>query len=154
MSQLNLFDEPGQPVTHRHTVEFDGGSTCNIPRLGFGTCYGSYRIDGKDIVRREFGVHGSANLGELMTITDALNAIASRYPEAELKKVSVAVTGDSQIALKWASHPRKYKTEKLSAGSTDQFREAVTRLVALKQQFAEVQTTWVGRDYMVALFGH
>ena len=154
MTQLSLFPEPAPSVGKRHTIEFDGGSTCNIPRLGFGDCYGSYRLDGADIVRLTFGVKGSANVGELMTITHALDALACRYDEPTLKTVAVAVTGDSQIALKWAAHPKLYKTEKLAAGSTDQFREAVKRLVSLKQRFAEVRTNWVSRDYMVALFGH
>ena len=151
-TQLSLFSEAAPPARHRHTIEFDGGSTCNIPRLGFGEVYGSYRIDGGAIVRRRFGIRGSANLGEIMTVTDALRAVGALHED--LAAVEVEVTGDSQIALKWAANPKTVKKEKMMDSSTPQFRDAVGKLMELKYRFAAVRTTWVGRDYMVALFGH
>ena len=93
-----------------------------------------------------YGIDGEEDL------TDALRAVAALHDD--LSAVEVDVTGDSQIALKWASNPKTVKKEKMMDSSTPEFRDAVGKLVELKYRFAAVRTTWVGRDYMVALFGH
>lgn len=119
--------EAAPPARHRHTIEFDGGSSC-IFRAGLWRSVRQlpHRRRGHGALR--FGVRGSANLGEIMTVTDALRAVAALHDD--LLVVEVEVTGDSQIALKWASNPKTVKKEAMDS-STPEFRDAVGKLVEL-----------------------
>lgn len=70
---------PQAAVNRTVRIEFDGGTPCNIPRLGYGIGYGSYRIDGEPIVRLDHRAPMSANAAELLTLVRAVQAVASRF---------------------------------------------------------------------------
>jgi ribonuclease HI len=137
----------GFPKTGRHLIEFDGGTSCNNPRQGFGKGYGSFQIDNGSIHRVEFGMGHSSNSAEIRTLVAALQQLAKEVGNPE--EHSVLVRGDSQIALKWVKCPLTPK-EKTSEG----FREAITLLRTEVTKFRGVKTEWRRRDYSVRLFGH
>lgn len=129
------------------TIEFDGGSSCNIPRLGYGRGYGSYQINGGEIHRVEFGSQGmSANAAEIRTLACALETLATMHNPAFS---IVLARGDSKIALKWAT------TGDTPKDSTSQgFRDAITFLRQHSVKFKSIKTQWRGRAHSVNLFGH
>lgn len=107
-------------------IEFDGGTSCNIPRLGYGNGYGSYKIDNEPVYRCFFNRPMSANAAEILTLVHAINTIRSRdFPVGQIR---ISIYGDSQIALRLASSfgPNSIakKPRKISAKSTDIFRES------------------------------
>jgi ribonuclease HI len=130
----------------RHVIEFDGGTSCNSPKKGFGNGYGSYQIDGGEIVRVEFGKGHSNNSAEIRTLVAALKALAD-IP-CDLPRIALA-RGDSQIALKWVKCGAVPK-DKTSEG----FREAIELLREQVRRFHNVKTEWRRRTHSVALFGH
>lgn len=144
----------GVTLTH-FTIEFDGGSSCNMPSKGYGEGYGSYLFsgervselkDGHGIQRVTFGKGHSANSAEIRTLVSALQRLSENVDPA---KVQVLARGDSKIALKWVSDTRTPK-ESSSPG----FREAIAMLRIEVAKFAKVKTQWRGREHSVKLFGH
>ncbi len=130
------------------SIEFDGGTSCNIPRLGFGEGYGSYQIGDQPIKRVKFGKGHSCNSAEIRTLISALHDLADQMPP---HMVNLEIHGDSQIALKWAN-PKYMK--KPSHKTTENFRNAIVELRKIAIMFANITTKWRGRDVSVALFGH
>lgn len=133
------------PNSH-HTIEFDGGTTCNDPKLGFGKGYGSFQIDGGQIHRVEFGTGHSSNSAEILTLEAALQMLASC---GNPKEMTVLARGDSQIALKWVHCRANPK-----ASTSESFRQAIPLLRAQVERFKSIRTQWRGRAHSVALFGH
>lgn len=129
------------------TIEFDGGSTCNIPRLGYGKGYGSYRIGDREIVRVNFGMGHSSNSAELRTLVKALEDLHDSDDRSPLK--DVLIRGDSKIALKWVSHRGKIK-----GTPSPEFVEAIGLLRAIAAKFTRLRTEWRTRDVSVEIFGH
>jgi ribonuclease HI len=137
-------------IRQRIHIEFDGGTPCNIPRLGYGNGYGSFIIvDGgtrQPIRRLEFGQPMSANVAEISTLIAALRCVAKNYnPE----NTFLEIHGDSKIALSRCSKPLKMKRTYDSM-----FAEAVTLLQQELKSFAGFETRWRGRAKSVELFGH
>lgn len=134
------------PKPGRYVIEADGGTSCNIPGK-FGKGYGSYQINGGEIVRVEFGMGHSNNSAEIRTLVAALEALDAQ--EGPSTEKSVLLRSDSKIALKWVRCGETPK-EKTSEG----FREAITLLRAQVIKFRSVKTEWRNRLHSVALFGH
>jgi ribonuclease HI len=134
------------PKPGRYVIEADGGTSCNIPGR-FGKGYGSYQINGGEIVRVEFGMGHSNNSAEIRTLVAALEALDAQ--EGPSTEKSVLLRSDSKIALKWVKCGASPK-EKTSEG----FREAITLLRAQVIKFRSVKTEWRNRNHSVALFGH
>jgi ribonuclease HI len=75
-------------------IRFDGGTSCNKPRKGYGNGYGSYQINDGEIERLRFGVPMSNNVAEISTLTSAVNAL-----KTDRKRTRLHIYGDSRIAL-------------------------------------------------------
>lgn len=135
----------GQP---HHVIEFDGGTTCNIPARGYGRGYGSFQVNDWDIVRVDHGPNHSCNSAEILTLVAALEHL--RENSYTSKDLPILVRGDSQIALKWV-HCKKNPKLKTSP----MFRDAIQKLRKQVIQFPRgIYTEWRGRAHSVALFGH
>lgn len=133
-------------------IEFDGGTSCNIPRLGLGKGYGSYKIDDLPIARVEFGMGHSCNSAELRTITAALIDLHGLCEfTGGAKKTRVIVRGDSQIALKWVNPLHKKEPKPTS---TKEFIEAIHQARHVASMFHSIKSEWRSREYSVQLFGH
>lgn len=134
-------------TTAEVVIEFDGGTPCNIPRLGYGIGYGSYKIDRGNIVRLTFGRPMSANAAEVWTLVKAIEYVKRAYLP---KRTILHVHGDSKIALsRCHRQPRKGKKK-----NTDEFHTACGTLILLCDEFLRVETHWRGRARSVMLFGH
>lgn len=131
-------------------IEFDGGTSCNIPAKGFGNGYGSYKINDQEIVRVKFGNGHSCNSAEIMTAHAAALDLLDQLGEAS-RSASVLFRGDSQIALKWIN-PKFRKTPKPS-GSV-KFIEAIRLIREVNHLFGSIRCEWRGRQHSVDLFGH
>lgn len=129
----------------QNLIEFDGGTTCNIPSLGYGEGYGSYQINDAPIVRVSFGVGHSCNSAEILTLEAALADLAGRGERG----MSVLVRGDSKIALKWVHCKKQPKPS-----TSPMFRDAIQKLRKVTAQFTSVKTEWRSREHSVRLFGH
>jgi len=127
-------------------IEFDGGSSCNIPSRGYGEGYGSFQIGNQEIQRVKFGKGHSANSAEIRTLVSGLAELSKQVDPA---KCQVLARGDSKVALKWVSDLRTPK-ETSSKG----FLEAIALLRIEVAKFAKVKTQWRGREHSVKLFGH
>ncbi len=129
-------------------IEFDGGTTCNVPAKGFGTGYGSYQINNDPIVKLEFDCPMSNNAAEVLTIFFAI---------VEAKKRgfhNLYVVGDSQIALRWVDvGAGNVKASKGSGSGTREFQKAITFLLRATHGM-KIQTQWQPRLHSVATFGH
>lgn len=131
------------------TVIFDGGTSCNNPKKGFGSGYGSYQILGGPVVRRiQFGVGHSCNSAEIRTLHAALVDLASKVNPGVLH---IHIKGDSKIALKWANPKLKMEP---SATSWREFHEAIRLLRLELPKFGKITTQWHPRAESVKLFGH
>ncbi len=130
------------------TIEFDGGTSCNIPSKGFGEGYGSFQINDGEIKRVTFGKGHSCNSAEIRTMVAALEELASMCNPAQS---SILIRGDSQIALKWVTCGKQPK-----ASHSEGFRDAIERLRRVIQlnRWRSVSTEWRGRAHSVKLFGH
>jgi len=128
------------------SIEFDGGTTCNVPSRGLGKGYGSYQINGGVIVRVEFGYGHSNNSGEVRTLIAALKEVEKTK---EPDNVILNISGDSKIALNLARKGRKKKPT-----GTKNFVEAVNELKQLTAKFHKINCHWRGRIHSVKLFGH
>lgn len=130
------------------TVRFDGGTSCNIPRLGYGLGYGSYQIDDQPIVRLDFYEAMSANCAEIRTLASAvMSAKAAGHRD-------LVILGDSQIALKWANVAAGNRKATKLKGVSDGFRSAINHLHAAMVGIVSVRTRWTPREQSVAIFGH
>lgn len=139
-------------------IDFDGGTPCNIPgRFGIG--YGSYRItirDGNVTHQQNRISHGrpmSNNAAEIFTLIKAIQHVLQIGHIRE--KTALHIRGDSQIAMKWVrGTTRSGKPAKMSAGTSEEFQNAVQSLRNILKGFARVETEWRGRKHAVSLFGH
>ncbi len=130
-----------------HVIQFDGGTTSNVPSRGFGYGYGSYQIDGGVIGKCQFGIGHSCNSAEILTLFEALKALRLLVPECDKK--TVRVCGDSKIALKWVSCQKQPKES-----TTIMFRQAIEMLRGEVKNFKKIYTEWRPREHSVKLFGH
>ena len=136
------------------TIEFDGGTSCNIPRLGYGDGYGSFQIEKGPIVRCKFGKM-SSNAAEINTAAEALRAAFDQYGPSAIR-----IRGDSQIALRWvmkafmgqANHREVRKKKALPR--SPEFMEAIDGLVYFANLHTDMKTEWRGRHVSVEIFGH
>jgi ribonuclease HI len=147
MHQLALLTETKPSVEPALiTIEFDGGTSCNIPRLGYGIGYGSFAINGGTVERVNHGRPMSANVAEIMTAVVALDRVRHLHGPSHL-----LVRGDSQIALKWLRPTLVTKGNgKRSADFILACQEAATAV----GRHISVKTQWRGREHSVTLFGH
>lgn len=141
--QLTFLPPPKAAKTVR--IEFDGGTPCNIPRLGYGIGYGSYRIDGGRVVRCNHDRPMSANAAEIFTLVCAVDTVTFMHPKRD---VALLIVGDSRIALKWV-YPRRKR-----AKGSPEFLEAIEALRSSLSGFAVVNTQWQPREHSVLAFGH
>lgn len=138
-------------------IVFDGGTSCNIPRLGYGLGYGSYQIDSEPIHRCQFNRPMSANAAELNTALYAIRAVIDRG--IDTASTRLVMRGDSEIALKWCcgrtNSGKIAKPPKTGdKGGSPEFRDAVMMLRRETRQFLHVESIWHPRRESVALFGH
>lgn len=139
-------------------IEFDGGTPCNIPRIGYGDGYGSYQIQNcgtgelLPIVRVNFGKPMSANVAEISTLIRAVKEVERRFG----KGISLEIHGDSQIALNHAAgkRPASKKRRDAVANNPSPFFCAVRELKQVLAGFTHVETKWRGRARSVKVFGH
>lgn len=144
--------ESAAPPARTVRIEFDGGTPCNIPRIGYGVGYGSYQIDAEPIVRLDHGRPMSANAAEIMTLTAAVREVIRRHGAAG---VALVIFGDSQIALKWARGATESgRPAKAKVHGSPEFCEAVRDLRAAVSGFLKVDAMWRGRAESVRVFGH
>lgn len=138
-----------EPATARVCIEFDGGTPCNIPRLGYGEGYGSFKLGshGK-IFRLKFGRPMSANAAEVWTLVEALRHVSKCWLP---QRTDISISGDSKIALARCYRPLSKKKKKRDS---NEFEDACAALTALCAQFHSVTTKWRGRAASVKLFGH
>lgn len=130
------------------TIIFDGGSTCNVPRKGFGKGYGSFKVEDREIQRCNFGAGHSANSGEVRTLIEALRYTKKHFPEYD----TLHIKGDSKIALSWifrSGIPKPFKGKE----PTSNFIEAV-RMLHVETKGYNITTQWHPRKESVKLFGH
>lgn len=138
---------PSGLVQPYHTIEFDGGTSCNNPNKGYGRGYGSFKVNDWEIVKVDHGPNHSCNSAEILTMVAALEHLRSNsYTATDLP---VLIRGDSRIALKWVhcKKPTKENTSRM-------FRDAVTALRRAMQPFKSLHVQWRGREYSVEMFGH
>ena len=144
MQQLNLIEASDAEAGATAVIEFDGGSTCNVPKWGYGNGYGSYRINGGEIKRVQFEPM-SANCGEISTLLCALKEAS----QAGYKNVEIF--GDSKIALLRCHRASKQK----KFSRTEMFLRLSSELLAIcRSSFQNVKTTWHPRSKSVENFGH
>lgn len=136
-------------------IEFDGGSTCNVPSRGYGIGYGSYRIDEGEIQTWNEGRNMSANAGEIFTLAAAVNTVAALHISyaASLNQVNLQIRGDSKIALKWARQA-KVRNPHIPTSGSPEFREAIGELWKALKPFRSVRADWWPRENSVRIFGH
>lgn len=155
MQQLNLFtsqkrvqwDETRKLCMLR--VEFDGGTSCNDPRKGYGIGYGSFKVGSDPIVRCDHVRPMSATAAECWTAVEAIRYVLTRWlPE----RTSLEIHGDSQNAL--ARCERPIKSKKVRENRESEYTQSGAELLALCQRFHSVRTLWRGRIVSVKLFGH
>jgi ribonuclease HI len=134
-----------------YTVQFDGGTSCNIPRLGFGNGYGSYQINDEPIHRCNFNRPMSANAAEMFTLVYAVQALLDRHIDPEL--TDLIIIGDSQIVLNRVA--KAFDNSPVnSKGGSPEFYEATSRLQDIITKFRSVKVEWQARLKSVAVFGH
>lgn len=153
--------EQNREMKHTIRIQFDGGTPCNVPRLGYGIGYGSYQIDDQPIVRLDHKRPMSANAAEIFTLVIAIQDVINQCSREQgksrrlINQIRLEIEGDSKIALKWARGVTdKGAPSKLAKGGSQEFLNAVQSLRAVLKGFGEVCTTWRGRAASVALFGH
>lgn len=137
-------------------IHFDGGTPCNNPAKGYGVGYGSFSLNGGRPVRVNHGIRCSNNVAEILTLCRAVESILSSSDPSDLPPLRV--TGDSQIALKWAqvacgSWPDMRKAAKQERHGSPDFQSAIARLRACLSSFS-VTTQWLPRAHAVRAFGH
>ncbi len=129
-------------------IEFDGGTTCNVPAKGFGTGYGSYQINSDPIVKLEFDLPMSNNAAEVLTVFFAIMDAKNKGAK------SLHIIGDSQIALRWVDvGAGNVKVSKGAGSGTREFQKAISFLLRAAQGM-KITTKWQSRVYSVLTFGH
>lgn len=129
-----------------YLIEFDGGTPCNIPRLGFGIGYGSYRINKGEIVKVDHKVPMSCNVAEILTLVEALKQIPNG--------MKVKIKGDSQLVLNRVRDLAKGKEKPPSKGATELFIQALILLKQECQRLSWIEVEWQPRIRSVEVFGH
>ena len=148
-TSMNLMIEEkprAQANQQARVIHFDGGTPCNIPSLGYGNGYGSYRIDDGPVVRVDHNRPMSNNAAEIYTLISALKQIPPGEP--------LLIIGDSQIALKWVQVATGQRKATKIQNTSPQFQEAVADLTLVLRDFRSVRVMWKGRDHSVSVFGH
>lgn len=153
----DLFEIPAALIREKITIAFDGGTPCNVPAKGYGDGYGSYRVifPGNRTVqeRVNFMRPMSANAAEIFTLVKGIERVLGEGYKRE--EVKLHITGDSQIALKWASgQQRRGKPQKIAKSASEEFRNAIESLRWILAGFSETTTEWKPRKFSVAMFGH
>ena len=128
-------------------IEFDGGNSCNIPRLGYGNGYGSYKVNNNENIKIEFGIPMSNNVAEIMTLVTALDYVLENFGPS-----NIFVRGDSKIALNWINKA-KNKFIKYPEDNPN-YSAAAKKLVEVVNKHKVVREEWRGRKVSVELFGH
>lgn len=143
---------PQAVATYTVRIEFDGGTPCNIPSIGYGDGYGSYKINSDPIRRLNFLVPMSANVAEITTLRQAVEEVAARFTR---EQTALTIFGDSQIALKWARGATESgRPVKKAKHGSPEFLDAVRLLREAVNGFVKVEATWRGREESVRVFGH
>ena len=142
---LELEKRPGNGAVR---IEFDGGSTCNIPRLGYGRGYGSFKIGNGPVYRSHFQRNMSANAAEICTLATAIT-VAKGHGARHL-----VVVGDSQIALKWANVCAGNREATKIDKTSESFKEAIQVLHEACDGIWTLETRWQPRINSVLTFGH
>lgn len=101
----DLFIKPKPAPTRKVNIHFDGGTPCNIPSIGLGIGYGSYRYNGLDgqmsrgaPIRVSHDIPCCNKVAEILTLCVALEKLAEMgSPET----THVHVQRDSMVALDW-----------------------------------------------------
>lgn len=88
-------------MKYNHIIEFDGGSTCNVPKLGYGDGYGSYQIDQREIVRLQFGKGFSANAAEILTLAASPSRAAAISDPSKLNVSLLSFLGASAESYRY-----------------------------------------------------
>lgn len=130
-------------------IEFDGGTSCNNPKVGYGIGYGSFKIGEGKITRKEFG-NCSVNAAEVYTIAKALEAVPESW-----RKEKFLVRGDSMIAINWVkkAFAGVKRTEK-HLRMDDPFCAAIEALYAITGHFKHIDAEWRRRHHSLRIFGH
>lgn len=136
----------------QYRIEFDGGTSCNIPRLGFGNGYGSYKINDEPVHRCNFNQPMSANAAEINTLAYAVKAIRDRG--IDTSQTSLVIIGDSMITIGWVNYIARKEKRKFSKKATEPFKDAVAKLYEVLPGFAQISAKWQPRIKSVATFGH
>lgn len=141
---------PTELITVR--IEFDGGTPCNIPRLGYGKGYGSYKIWNEPVHRCHFNRSMSANAAELFTLNYAIKAVIDRG--CDTRNMVLYLVGDSRLVLDMSLKIRDGRKIKTGSKTSPEFREGVLVLRELLPCFAAVSAAWQPRRKSVKTFGH
>jgi ribonuclease HI len=128
-------------------IEFDGGTTCNVPAIGFGKGYGSYQIENAPIVKLSFDCPMSANAAEVLTVFFAIMDAKKQGAKTLL------VVGDSQIALKWVNVATGRRKPTKISKTSEGFQRAISFLLRAARGL-DINTQWQPREISVATFGH
>ncbi len=128
-------------------IEFDGGSTCNVPRLGYGQGYGSYRIGDGKVRRVQFGECMSANCAEILTLVAAVESAKKSGAK------SLLIVGDSMIALKWANVAVGNRKATKIRNTSEGFQRAIVLLYQVARGI-KIVTQWQPREASFVTFGH
>ncbi len=131
------------------TIEFDGGTSCNIPSRGYGDGYGSFKIGDREVERIEHRRPMSCNVAEIMTAVVALDRCRHFFGSSE-----ILLRGDSKIALNWANIGNGRKPILPNKKKAESFRNAVSELIVAIRHHKNVKTEWRNRNHSVTLFGH
>lgn len=129
-------------------IVFDGGTSCNEPKKGFGEGYGSYQISGDPIRRVKFGIGHSCNSAEIRTLHAALADLSGK---TNAWMYHIHIMGDSKIALKWARPNLKGEPHH---SCWKEFHTAIKMLREEIVKFGKITTQWHPRSESVKLFGH
>jgi ribonuclease HI len=152
MTQLSLWNPtPNKEAQKKNVarIEFDGGTSSNIPSLGYGDGYGSFRINNEPVRRLQFNRPMSANAAEIFTMAAAVKVAVENGATA------LVLVGDSQVALCWANRiagngkPRKHNGN-MSCSMRDGIAELRRRMAGVM----DVKTQWQPRERSFAAFGH
>lgn len=149
-----FIQEPiSSPNLETYAIWFDGGTPCNIPSLGYGIGYGSYKINDFPVAKCNFGAPMSANCAEITTLVYAIRNVLTLEPDRS--KVSLNIWGGSTIAVNWANgiNPTG-RPCKVSKNSSEDFRNAVQTLRDILRGFGAVKASWHPRKESVKAFGH
>lgn len=139
-----------------YLIEWDAGTSCNIPAKGYGAGYGSFRITMKGddpessiIERVKLGKGYSCNAAEIDVLAHALSRLGDTLHPDSASIASVHCIGDSQIALGWLT-----KKGVPYSKTCPKFPESIARLRAAMTGFKSVTGQWRTRTESVRIFGH